>query len=84
MEVRRDNFLHHDFAPGFKVDLHHKDLEIALGASGEVDAPLLLTAEVQQMFRPLRAEGHGDEDDSALLRASSNGLPTASATGAAG
>lgn len=68
MEVRRDNFLQHDFAPGFKVDLHHKDLEIALGASGEVDAPLPLTAEVQQMFRQLRAAGHGGEDDSALLR----------------
>jgi 2-hydroxy-3-oxopropionate reductase len=68
MEVRRDNFLGHDFAPGFKVDLHHKDLEIALGAGGEVDAPLPLTAEVQQMFRQLRAAGHGDEDDSALLR----------------
>jgi 2-hydroxy-3-oxopropionate reductase len=68
MEVRRDNFLEHDFAPGFKVDLHHKDLEIALGAGGEVDAPLPLTAEVQQMFRQLRAAGHGGEDDSALLR----------------
>ncbi len=68
MEVRRDNFLDHDFAPGFKVDLHHKDLEIALGASAEVDAPLPLTAEVQQMFRQLRAAGHGEEDDSALLR----------------
>jgi 2-hydroxy-3-oxopropionate reductase len=68
MEVRRHNFLEHDFAPGFKVDLHHKDLEIALGASGEVDAPLPLTAEVQQMFRQLRAAGHGEEDDSALLR----------------
>lgn len=68
MEVRGDNFLGHDFAPGFKIDLHHKDLEIALGASGEVDAPLPLTAEVQQMFRQLRAAGHGEEDDSALLR----------------
>jgi len=68
MEVRRDNFLDHDFAPGFKIDLHHKDLEIALGASAEVDAPLPLTAEVQQMLRQLRATGHGEEDDSALLR----------------
>jgi 2-hydroxy-3-oxopropionate reductase len=68
MEMRRDNFLNHDFAPGFKIDLHHKDLEIALGASGEVDAPLPLTAAVQQMFRQLRAAGHGEEDDSALLR----------------
>jgi 2-hydroxy-3-oxopropionate reductase len=68
MEVRRHNFLDHDFAPGFKIDLHHKDLEIALSAGGEVDAPLPLTSEVQQMFRQLRAEGHGNEDDSALLR----------------
>jgi 2-hydroxy-3-oxopropionate reductase len=68
MEVRRHNFLDHDFAPGFKIDLHHKDLEIALSAGGEVDAPLPLTSEVQQMFRQLRAEGHGSEDDSALLR----------------
>lgn len=68
MEVRRENFLGHDFAPGFKIDLHHKDLEIALAASGEVDAPLPLSAEVQQMFRELRAAGHGGEDDSALLR----------------
>ncbi len=68
MEVRRQNFLDHDFAPGFKIDLHHKDLEIALGAGGEVDAPLPLTAEVQQMLRQLRAQGFGEEDDSALLR----------------
>jgi len=68
MEMRRGNFLGHDFTPGFKIDLHHKDLEIALGASGEVDAPLPLTAEVQQMFRQLRAAGFGEEDDSALLR----------------
>ena len=68
MEVRRDNFLGHDFTPGFKVDLHHKDLEIALAAAGEADVPLPLASEVQEMFRQLRAAGHGGEDDSALLR----------------
>ena len=68
MEVRRDNFLDHDFAPGFKIDLHHKDLEIALSSAGDADVPLPLAALVQQMLRQLRAAGHGDEDDSALLR----------------
>jgi 2-hydroxy-3-oxopropionate reductase len=29
MEVRRRNFLEHDFTPGFKLELHHKDLGIA-------------------------------------------------------
>lgn len=68
MEVRRDNFLDHDFAPGFKIDLHHKDLGIALSSAAEVDISLPLTAAVQQMFEQLRAAGHGGEDDSALLR----------------
>ena len=67
MEVRRRNFLEHDFTPGFKIDLHHKDLTIALDAGGENGVPLPLTATVQQMFRVLRANGQGSDDHSALL-----------------
>jgi 2-hydroxy-3-oxopropionate reductase len=67
MEVRRRNFLEHDFTPGFKIDLHHKDLTIALEAGSENGVALLLTAAVQQMFRALRAHGRGDLDHSALL-----------------
>jgi 2-hydroxy-3-oxopropionate reductase len=67
MEVKRRNFLEHDFTPGFRVDLHHKDLEIALSSSGESNAPLPLAAVVQQMFRQLRAAGRGGDDHSALL-----------------
>ena len=67
MDVRRSNFLEHDFTPGFKVDLHHKDLEIALRSGGESNVALSLTSLVQQMFRDLRAHGHGDQDHSALL-----------------
>jgi 2-hydroxy-3-oxopropionate reductase len=69
MEVRRSNLLGHDFEPGFKVDLHHRDLEIALGGGGAADVPLTLTACVQQMFRQLRAAGLGGCDHSALLTA---------------
>lgn len=68
MEVRRDNFLSHRFVPGFRVDLHHKDLRIALDAAGEVNATLPLTAVVQQMFQSLRARGDGGADHSALLK----------------
>jgi 2-hydroxy-3-oxopropionate reductase len=68
MEMRRANFLEHDFTPGFKIDLHHKDLNIALASGDEADVALPLTAAVQQMMRQLRAAGHGEEDDSALLR----------------
>ncbi len=67
IDVRRQNFLDHSFAPGFRVDLHHKDLGIALDTGGELDVPLPLAAAVQQMFVELRALGHGSLDHSALL-----------------
>jgi 2-hydroxy-3-oxopropionate reductase len=67
MEVKRRNLLEHAFAPGFRVDLHHKDLDIALRGAGEAGVPLALTALVQQMFNELRAQGRGAEDHTALL-----------------
>jgi 2-hydroxy-3-oxopropionate reductase len=69
MEVRRANFLEHRFTPGFKVDLHHKDLEIALASAGQANVPLAVTAAVQQLVRQLRAAGRGGEDHSAILAA---------------
>jgi 2-hydroxy-3-oxopropionate reductase len=68
MEVRRENFLAHDFTPGFRIDLHHKDLGIALAAGREYGVPMPVTAIVDQMLQALRVGGHGSEDHSALLR----------------
>ena len=67
MEVRGPNFLEHNFAPGFKVDLHHKDLGIALAAGREYGVPLPVTALVDQMLLSLRMNGRGGQDHSALL-----------------
>lgn len=69
MEVRRRNLLEREFTPGFRVDLHHKDLAIALDAGDDANVPLPLTAAVQQMFVELRGAGHGELDHSALLLA---------------
>lgn len=69
MEVRRENFLRQEFVPGFRVDLHHKDLEIALASGGQANVPLALTALTQQLFRQLRAAGRGGEDHTAILAA---------------
>ena len=68
MEVRRKNFLEHDFTPGFRIDLHHKDLRIALETAGAYDVALPTTAVVQQAMNALRANGHGSDDHSGLLR----------------
>ena len=67
MEMRRRNFLEHDFTPGFRVDLHHKDLNIALESGDAFGVPLPATSLVQQQLRMLRAKGLGSADHSALL-----------------
>jgi 2-hydroxy-3-oxopropionate reductase len=67
MEVRRRNFLERDFTPGFRIDLHHKDLDIALESGAAYGVPLPATAVVQQLMRSLRARGRGGEDHTALL-----------------
>jgi len=67
MELRGRNFLEHDFTPGFRVDLHHKDLGIALATAREYGVALPSTAAVDQMLQALRSNGRGDRDHSALL-----------------
>jgi 2-hydroxy-3-oxopropionate reductase len=67
MEVRGRNFLEHDFTPGFRIDLHHKDLGIALATAREYGVALPNTAAVDQMLQALRSNGKGEQDHSALL-----------------
>lgn len=67
MEVRGPKFLQHNFQPGFKIALHHKDLGIALAAGREYGVPLPVTAIVDQMLQALKLRGQGEQDHSALL-----------------
>jgi len=67
MEVKRKNFLEHDFEPGGKVEFHRKDLGIALSTAREYGVTLPVTALVDQMFGALQAKGRGGWDHSALL-----------------
>ena len=67
MDQKRDKFLEHDFDPGFRIELHHKDLGIALATAREVGVPLPVTALVDQMLGELEVKGRGDLDHSAVL-----------------
>lgn len=69
MEAKARNFLEHDFKPGFRIDLHRKDLGIALATAREYGASSPVTALVDQMLAELQAKGHGAEDHSAILTA---------------
>jgi 2-hydroxy-3-oxopropionate reductase len=67
MEVKREKFLSHTFEPGFRSELHHKDLGIALAAGREYGVVLPVTAVVCGLFESLMAGGRGGWDHSALL-----------------
>ena len=56
-----------DFAPGFRIDLHHKDLGIVTTAARAAGVAVPLGSHVAQLVGALRAGGHGDLDHGALL-----------------
>ena len=57
-----------NFNPGFKIDLHIKDLFNALDTGHEVGAPLPFTTQVMEIMQNLRADGYGQNDHSAIAR----------------
>ncbi len=65
---RADNVLRNEYPLGFRVRLHEKDLNIALGAARELGIALPMAAYVAQMETALIAQGYGDEDISAFAR----------------
>jgi 2-hydroxy-3-oxopropionate reductase len=67
MDQKRDKFLAHDFEPGFRIELHHKDLGIALATARELGVPLPVTALVDQMLQELQVKDRGKLDHSAVL-----------------
>ncbi len=68
LEAKAPMMLEHNFKPGFRIDLHIKDLTNALETSHDVGAPLPLTAAVLEMMIALRADGHDKDDHSGLLQ----------------
>ncbi|AUI58504.1 2-hydroxy-3-oxopropionate reductase [Amycolatopsis sp. BJA-103] len=68
LELKRKSMVAREFAPGFRIDLHHKDMGIALAAARQADVALPITGLVAQLVAAGRAMGHGSLDHSALLK----------------
>ena len=68
MEAKTPLMLDRKFNPGFRINLHIKDLANALDTSHEVGAPLPLTAAVMEIMQGLKVDGLGDNDHGALVR----------------
>lgn len=66
MNAKVPMMLDGNFKPGFKIDLHIKDLNNALETGHSVGSPLPLTAMVMEMMQTLHADGKGQDDHSGL------------------
>lgn len=68
METKVPMMLNGDQRPGFKIDLHLKDLRNALETGHNVGMGLPFTAQVTEMLQQLHADGYGNCDHSALIK----------------
>lgn len=68
MDAKIPMILDRNFQPGFKLDLHIKDLDNAVATGHGVGAPLPLTVQVMEMVQTLHADGCGQMDHSAIAK----------------
>lgn len=68
LDQKKQNMLSRSFEPGFRVELHHKDLGIVTSAAREAGVVVPLGALVAQLMASAKAVGDGGLDHSALLR----------------
>jgi 2-hydroxy-3-oxopropionate reductase len=67
LDQKSEKILTGDFAPGFKVDLHFKDLNLIQDAARSVGVPIPTAAFVEQLFAALRVRGRGGLDHSSII-----------------
>jgi 2-hydroxy-3-oxopropionate reductase len=68
LEAKALRVMEGNFEPGFKIDLHLKDLANTLDTGRQLGAPLFLTAQVAEILKALKVEGLGQKDHSAILQ----------------
>jgi 2-hydroxy-3-oxopropionate reductase len=68
LNQKAQKMLDRSFEPGFRIDLHHKDLGIVTAAAREAGVATPLGAIVAQLMASARANGDGGLDHSALMR----------------
>jgi len=69
LEVHGERMLKRTFNPGFRIELHHKDLTLALEGASELGLSLPQTAFCQQLLNAAEGAGEGGLDHSAIVKA---------------
>ncbi|ACB33402.1 2-hydroxy-3-oxopropionate reductase [Leptothrix cholodnii SP-6] len=69
LEVHGERMVKRTFAPGFRIELHQKDLNLALASARSLGVSLPNTATAQELFNSCAAHGGKGWDHSAMVRA---------------
>jgi 2-hydroxy-3-oxopropionate reductase len=67
LDQKKPNYLADTYNPGFKIDLHFKDLGLIMESARALGVPLPTTAVVQELFSALRVKGRGGFDHSGVI-----------------
>jgi 2-hydroxy-3-oxopropionate reductase len=69
LEVHGERMIKRTFEPGFRIELHQKDLNLALSGARALGVSLPNTATCQELFNACAAHGGSGWDHSAMVRA---------------
>jgi len=69
LEVHGERMITRSFRPGFRIELHQKDLDLALEGARQMGLSLPNTATARELFNACRAHGWAGLDHSAMVRA---------------
>jgi 2-hydroxy-3-oxopropionate reductase len=69
LEVHGERMVNRTFNPGFRIELHQKDLNLALASARQIGLSLPNTATAQELFNACAANGLGKLDHSAMVKA---------------
>jgi len=67
LDQKAPNYIANSYKPGFKIDLHFKDLGLIMESAHALGVPVPATAVVQELFNALRVKGRGGLDHSAVI-----------------
>ena len=68
MNAKAPMMIDGNYKPGFKIDLHIKDLDNALKTANELGMPAPLTTHAMEILQGLQASGYGQNDHSAIAK----------------
>ena len=68
MNAKAPMMIERNFQPGFRIELHYKDINNAMQTARELNMPLQVTANLQQVLTSLVVNGHGKDDHAGILK----------------